>query len=213
MRWSRHAVPACLLALVLALWTWAAIGPVDRQDWLLENLLVFLFVPLLVATYPRFRFSNLSYGLLAAFVALHVVGSHWSYSLVPWPDWAALGFHRNMYDRAVHLSYGLLLTIPAREAFASWSSGKAWRASALALGLILATSAAYEILEWATMSIVAPQLGDAFLGSQGDPFDSVEDMASAGAGSILAVAATHAALALTSARRRITRTPVAKPTK
>ncbi|MES2154889.1 MAG: DUF2238 domain-containing protein [bacterium] len=176
-------MPAALLAAFLALWTWAAISPLYRFDWFLENILVFLTVPALVVTYRWFRFSATSYVLLFVFVSMHVLGSHWTYNHVPHFYWGPAGAHANVYDRLVHAGYGLLLTYPAAELFrrAQWATGP--RAGVLALQFIVATSALYEILEWATAVVVDPNAADAFLGQQGDAFDSVEDMALAAAGS------------------------------
>lgn len=100
-----------LLGLFAAVWTWAAIEPRYPHDWLLENYLVFMFVPLIVLTGRYFRLSNLSYTLMTAFMLLHVVGSHYTYAEVPFgatlQDWFGSG--RNMYDRLVHFGFGLLL--------------------------------------------------------------------------------------------------------
>jgi putative membrane protein len=108
-----------LLAAFVAVWTWAAIKPAFREDWLLENYLVFLFFPLLLLVGRYFELSNISYTLIALFGTLHVIGSHYTYSLVPFgytlQHW--FGAERNMYDRLVHLSFGLLLAYPVREAF------------------------------------------------------------------------------------------------
>ncbi len=184
----RRWVPPTLLGLFLVLWAWAAVAPLDRFDWWLENLLVFLTVPAVVVSYRWFRFSDLSYAFLFVFVSLHVIGSHWSYARVPWPHWRTMGFDRNEYDRVVHFAYGLLLTYPAAEVFrrAGWGSG--WRGGLLALQFILATAAIYEILEWATAMIVNPKLADAFLGQQGDSFDAVEDIALGGLGAVVLLA-------------------------
>jgi len=67
----------------LAVWTWGAVAPLDRETWWLENMLVFAWVGVLAATHRRFLFSNLSYALMAAFLVLHAVGSHYTYSAVP----------------------------------------------------------------------------------------------------------------------------------
>ena len=66
-----------------------AIEPFDRRDWLLENLLVFIAVPLLVANYRRLRFSNFAYTCLFVFFVLHEIGAHYTYSEVPWREWLA----------------------------------------------------------------------------------------------------------------------------
>jgi len=189
----RDWLPPLLLSFFLFIWMWAAWDPVDRHDWLLENLLIFLSVPLLVATFHRIRFSDGSYVLLFVFLSLHVIGSKWTYSNVPWPDWQAMGFPRNEYDRVVHFCYGLLLALPARELIARWTGRPGLSSSYFAVEFVLATSALYEIIEWITAIIVAPELGAAFLGSQGDPFDAVADMALAGLGALIAMT-IHAVL-------------------
>ncbi len=108
-----------LLAAFVAVWTWAAIKPAFREDWLLENCLVFLFFPLILFVGRYFELSNVSYTLIALFGTLHVIGSHYTYSLVPFgytlQHW--FGSERNMYDRLVHFSFGFLLAYPVREAF------------------------------------------------------------------------------------------------
>ena len=108
-----------LLGIFLVFWTWAAINPVHPDDWLLENYLVFLFVPVIILLGRYFRLSNLSYTLITVFMILHVIGSHYTYAEVPFGDTLGswLGTDRNMYDRLVHFSFGLLLAYPLREMF------------------------------------------------------------------------------------------------
>jgi len=117
--------PLLLLALFLAWWLILAIAPVYRQDWLLENLLVFIAIPLLVLTYARLRLTNTVYTLLFVFFVLHELGAHYTYSEVPYDSWAqalsshtlseVFGLERNHYDRVVHFLYGLLMTPAAIE--------------------------------------------------------------------------------------------------
>jgi len=111
--------PAALLGIFAVIFVALAIAPLYRQDWLLENMLVLVAVPVLVLTRHRLRFSNLAYTCLFVFFALHEIGSHYTYSLVPYDDWSravaglsineALGFERNHYDRLIHFLYGLLI--------------------------------------------------------------------------------------------------------
>src|SRR5687768_18329861 len=84
---SRFQLPATLLALFVAIWLALAVSPISRQDWLLENLLVLISIPALVATRQRLRFSNASYVCLFVFFVLHSVGAHYTYSLVPYDRW------------------------------------------------------------------------------------------------------------------------------
>lgn len=190
MRALRHPrLPLFLAGALLVLWAALAVAPKHRDDWLLENLLVFAFVPVLAFTFRRFRLSNVSYVLIAVYLALHLVGAHYTYSEVP-IDWGALGFERNHYDRVVHLAFGLLLAYPIREVFLRVARAKGFWSYYLPLDVTLAFSAVYEMIEMAAAYVVAPELGDAFLGSQGDPFDAVKDMMLAGLGATVAMLVT-----------------------
>jgi putative membrane protein len=86
-----------------------AIGPSDRADWFLENMLSFVAVPVALVTYRWFRFSDRSYVLMTIFMILHTIGAHYTYAEVPVGFWVkdALGLARNHYDRVVHFSFGL----------------------------------------------------------------------------------------------------------
>ncbi len=176
-----------LVAVYGAVWLAAAIAPFNRFDWFLENLLVFAFAGLLVATYRVFPLSDLSYTLIAVFLSLHAVGAHYTYSESPMGFWLqeAWNLERNHYDRLVHFIFGLFFSYPLREA-----AGRGTRASgpwlyALSLASVMALSSLYEILEWAIAEIVDPEAAFAFLGTQGDVFDAQKDSGLAAAGAIL----------------------------
>lgn len=185
-----------LMGIFAAVWIWAAIEPRYPHDWLLENYLVFLFVPIIVLTARYFRLSNLSYTLITVFMLLHVVGSHYTYAEVPFgatlQHWFGSG--RNMYDRLVHFSFGLLLVYPLREIFMRVAKARGVWAYWFPLELVLAFSAAYEIIEWLVAARVDPSAGLAFLGAQGDVWDAQKDMALAAIGAaitLLLVALIH----------------------
>lgn len=187
---------AFLLGIFAAVWVWAAIDPLYPHDWLLENYLVFIFVPLIVLTGRYFRLSNLSYTLMTLFMLLHVVGSHYTYAEVPFgttlQHWFGSG--RNMYDRLVHFGFGLLLAYPLREVFMRVAKARGVWSYWFPLELVLAFSAAYEIIEWRVAARVDPAAGLAFLGAQGDVWDAQKDMALAVAGAaitLLLVALIH----------------------
>lgn len=188
---SNRILQGMMLWLVVV-WIIAAINPLYPRDWLLENLLVVGWSALLVATYRRFQFSNVSYGLFIVFLSLHLVGSHYTYSETPigfWmQDW--FGFERNHYDRIVHFSFGLLIAYPMREILLR-SSGlnTAW-SYFIALNCIVAFSAIYEIIEAITAVIVSPELGAAYLGTQGDEWDAHKDAGLATLGAIVAMLLT-----------------------
>lgn len=181
-----------LAVYVVLVWIATAINPLHPKDWLLENLLVFFSVVLLVGTYRWFQFSNLSYGMFTVFLSLHLIGAHYTYSETPvgfWlQDW--LGWQRNHYDRIVHFSFGLLLAFPLREALLRLSRVKRSWSYLLAAAMILALSALYEVIEGGAALVVNPELGTAFLGTQGDQWDSQKDTFLAFIGSVVAMVGT-----------------------
>ncbi|KKU81253.1 MAG: hypothetical protein UY07_C0022G0018 [Parcubacteria group bacterium GW2011_GWA1_47_8] len=178
-----------LCAIFAAIWVWATINPVFPHDWLLENYLVFIFVPLIIITGRYFKLSNVSYTLITMFMILHVIGSHYTYEFVPFGDTLGqwLGTDRNMYDRLVHFSFGFLLAYPIREIFVRITRVKGFWGYYLPLDVTLSFSAIYEIIEWLAVLNVGSAAGIAFLGAQGDIWDAQKDMLVAGLGALLAM--------------------------
>jgi len=203
--------PLTLLSLFCLLWIALAIAPVFRQDWLLENMLVFIAVPLLVLTAKHLRFSNSAYTCLFLFFCLHAIGAHYTYSLVPYDQWfqalsgeslnGLLGFERNHYDRLIHFAYGLLVAPAAVEIFAHY--GRYPRVWAYFFPLLFMASHAviYELIEFAAAIVFGGDLGQAYLGTQGDIWDGQKDMAFALAGSTITIT-TLAVAGRLPARRR-----------
>lgn len=196
--WRSHErYPHLLLALLVALSILLAISPHDRADWLLENALLFAAVGVLVATHRALPLSRVSYTLIFLFLCLHAVGAHYTYSLVPydaWVEWltgrtlsSITGWERNHFDRLVHFSYGLLLVYPAREVFLRVADVRGFWGYYLPLDVVMATSMLYELIEWGAATLFGGDLGVAYLGTQGDPWDAQKDMALATAGAIAAV--------------------------
>ena len=185
---SNRVLHGLLLWLVL-LWIITAINPLYPSDWLLENLLVFIYAILLTATYRRFAFSNLSYGLFTLFLSLHLVGAHYTYAETPFGFWLQdlFDLERNHYDRIVHFSFGLLIAYPMQEILLRKSGlNRAW-SYFIAINCIMAFSAFYEVLEIIAAAIVSPELGDAYLGTQGDEWDAQKDAFLAFIGSVIAM--------------------------
>ena len=171
------------------IWIGAAIYPLKPDDWLLENLLVFVSVPLLVLTYDRLPFSNAFYLLVFLFLILHAAGAHYTYSEVPFGYWLEDTFHlrRNHFDRIVHFSFGLLLTYPVHEILVRVVRVRGYWALLLAVPVIVSLSGFLEIVEAVVAWLVDPDLGAAYLGIQGDVWDAQKDMALAVLGAVLAV--------------------------
>ena len=182
-----------LVVWLIAIWVITAIEPLYPRDWLLENLLVLIWSAILLATYRRFQFSNLSYALFVLFISLHLVGAHYTYAETPFGFWLQdwFGFERNHYDRIVHFAFGLLLAYPMREILLHRSGIKVAWSYFITLNCIVAFSAFYEIIEAVTAVIVSPELGTAYLGTQGDEWDAQKDAGLALAGSLIALSITR----------------------
>jgi len=176
-----------LLAAYLVLWAALALAPLDRRDWLLENILAVLLFGLLIGTYRKFRLSDRSYILIALFMALHAVGAHYTYEHVPAGYWMqqALDLQRNHFDRLVHAAFGLLMTYPVRELFTRLAHLRGFWSHYFTLTTIVAFSGLFEILEAWVAQIVSPDLGALYLGIQGDIWDAQQDMTAVFAGALV----------------------------
>jgi len=193
-----HRKYLLLLAVLFGiLWVTLAIQPWHRSTWLLENLLVFAMIAFLSATHRRFPFSRVSYTLIFVFLCLHAVGTHYTYTEVPYDAWCEaltgrsfnglVGWERNNYDRVVHFSYGLLLVYPLREVLVRVANVRGSWSYSLPLAVTMATSMLYELMEWGTSVLFGGGSGLAYVGAQGDEWDSHKDMAVASLGALLAM--------------------------
>ena len=157
-----------LLAWYILFWIVMAVSPHNRGDWLLENLLVFVSVPLLLITYRRFQFSEMSYLLITIFMTLHAFGAHYTYAEVPLGRWIQeiLQTKRNHFDRMVHFSFGFFIAYPIRDFLIRVVGVPRLWAYYLPVSAILSWSGLYEIVESLTAIIVSQELGDTYLGTQ-----------------------------------------------
>ena len=181
--------PLLLLGAFAVIWTGLAIAPWYREDWLLENIVVFVAVALLVGTHRSLRFSNLAYTCLFAFLVVHEIGAHYTYSEVPWREWlpgaAVDTTTRNHYDRFVHFCYGLLIFPAAWELFEARAAPRGLWRWLMPVLFIMSHSVIYEMIEWLAAEVFGGDLGVAYLGTQGDEWDAQKDMALAAAGALL----------------------------
>jgi len=190
-----------LLTIVLGIeFVVLAIAPNDRKDWLLENVLVFLFVGAMYASYRKLTLSRISYLLIFLFLSLHLVGAHYTYAQVPYDAWfeslsgrtfnSLVGWERNNFDRVVHFSYGLLLAYPIREVFQRVAKLRGFWGYFFPLDITMSTSMLYELIEWGAAAAFGGDLGQAYLGTQGDVWDAHKDMAFASLGALIAMLLT-----------------------
>ncbi|HSD18535.1 MAG TPA: DUF2238 domain-containing protein [Anaeromyxobacter sp.] len=166
------------LAVALAAVAVSGVGPKDRLTWLMEVAPILIALPVLVATRRVFPLTPLLYVLLAAHAAILCLGGHYTYAEVPLGFWVrdALGLARNHYDRLGHFAQGFVPALLARELLLRTSPLRRGRwLFVLVTAVALAISALYEFVEWGA-ALALGQSADAFLGTQGDPWDTQWDM-------------------------------------
>jgi putative membrane protein len=175
-----------MYALYILFWIIMAIDPKYRADWLLENVLIFIFFPYILWMDKKLQFTFTTIFFILIFASLHTLGSHYTYAEMEHFNVITqfFGFERNHYDRLVHFFFGLLMF---RVLFEIILKGFNTLKAALFfnLTLIIAISALYELLEWAAVLVFNPELGMAFLGIQGDIWDAHKDSALALLGALI----------------------------
>ena len=193
---DRNREPLALLLLAAAAVILSAVRPYDGTTWWLEAFPVLLGALLLAATARRFPLTPLVYRLLFLHALILLLGAHYTYARVPLGFWVQdlLDLSRNHYDRLGHLAQGFIPAILTREILL--------RRSTLVMGkwlfflvtcVCLAFSAFYELLEW-WAALLGGEAADAFLGTQGDVWDTQWDMFLALIGAVsaqLLLAAPH----------------------
>jgi putative membrane protein len=156
----------------------SAFGAHDRFTWFLEVAPIFIGVPILVATWRRFPLTPLAYWLLFVHALILMVGGHYTYAEVPLGYWMKdlFGFTRNHYDRIGHFAQGFVPAILGREILLRKTPLRShgW-IFFLVTCVCLAISACYEFIEWGT-AVATGSKADAFLGTQGDLWDTQWDM-------------------------------------
>jgi len=141
--------------------------------------------------------SRSGFALSIIFLLIHVLGAHYLYSYVPYNEWskqlfqfdlnAHYGWSRNMYDRLVHISYGLLLYKIIFDCFSVWlPNARRGQIALLVIQFVMASSMFYELIEWVVAIDMSPKDAENYNGQQGDVWDAHKDMAIATLGAIIA---------------------------
>jgi len=160
----------------------------DRTTWWLEIFPILIGAPILVATARRFPLTTLTYTLLAIHAIVLIVGGHYTYARVPLGFWLQnlLGLARNDYDRLGHFAQGFIPAILVREILLRTSPLRPGRwLFVIVTAICLAFSACYEFFEWGA-AVAGGKAADAFLGTQGDVWDTQWDMFCALIGALVA---------------------------
>jgi putative membrane protein len=185
---GKRREPLVLLAVGVALLVLSGVRPHDRFTWVLEVAPILIGIPILIATYRRFPLTPLVYRLLLVHSVILMIGGHYTYAEVPAGFWVrdALHLTRNHYDRLGHLAQGFVPALLAREILLRRTPLQrgGWLFF-LVTCVCMAISAAYELVEWVT-AVLTGEAATAFLGTQGDVWDTQWDMFWALIGSLAA---------------------------
>ncbi len=166
----------------------SGVQPYDRFTWFLEVAPVLIGIPLLFATHRRFPLTPLLGWLLLVHAMILIVGGHYTYAQVPVGSWVQdlLDLERNHYDRLGHFVQGFVPAILLREVLIRRSPLKPGKwLFVIVASMCLAFSAIYEFIEWWT-AIAGGESAEAFLGTQGDVWDTQWDMFLALIGALVA---------------------------
>ena len=173
---NRWTIALC--AIVAAVFAWSFVGCHDVFTWSLEVAPGVIGIAVLVVLYPRFRFTELVYTAIAAQAIILFIGGHYTYAEMPLFNWIRDHYHlsRNYYDRVGHFAQGFVPALIAREVLLRKTALRRGKLlTFLVLCVCMAISAWYELFEFAVARLTGTA-ADAFLGSQGDPWDTQWDM-------------------------------------
>ncbi|NHN31451.1 DUF2238 domain-containing protein [Paenibacillus agricola] len=175
-----------IILIFISFWCYMAISPSDRKLWLLENILTILLFICLCFTYKKFQFSNSAYALIFVFLCLHTYAAHYTYQGTPIDAWLKTTYHtqRGYFDRFVHFAFGFLGVYPVREVLTRFTVIRGFWSFTAPIAYILSLSAIFEIIEM-LVAALAGQIGQEYVGLQGDMFDSEKDMGLAFAGAVI----------------------------
>jgi putative membrane protein len=178
VRTASLALHLALLAACGGVLAWSGIHPKDRFTWLLEVAPALAAATLIAFLYPRWRFTPLVLVLVAIHAAILMVGGKYTYAEVPAFNWLRdeFGLARNYYDRVGHFAQGFVPAMVAREILLRRGvlAPGSWLFFLVAC-VCLAVSACYEFIEW-WVAVASGEAAEAFLGTQGDVWDTQWDM-------------------------------------
>ncbi|HZJ45255.1 MAG TPA: DUF2238 domain-containing protein, partial [Pyrinomonadaceae bacterium] len=167
-----------LISIYLIGFAALAVNPHDRADWALENLFPISQLIAVAICYRYYKFTRLSYYLIFFYLFVQSWGGHFTYAEAAPFNWLRDQFHlsRNHYDRAAHFMLGFLLAVPIKEILMQFVTASRRWMNFLTAAIVLAIGAFYELIEWWVAVLATPNLGDKFLGTQGDIWDTQWDM-------------------------------------
>ena len=183
---QEKSIWAVLISLCLG---YSAIDPVaDRLTWFMETVPVMIALPLLIFSNSRFPLTLISIRAIVIFSLILIIGGFYTYAENPLFNWIQQEFElaRNHFDRLGHFMQGVVPALISREILLRTSPLKVGKWLFFIVCCVsLAISACYEFIEWGA-AVINAQASEAFLGTQGDHWDTQWDMFLALNGSIFA---------------------------
>jgi len=167
----------------------SGIYPHDYFTWFLEVLPAIIGLTILIFTYKKFTFTNLTYFLILAHCYILFVGGHYTYAEVPLFDLVKDVLHqnRNNYDKVGHFAQGFVPALIVRELFVRLEIVKKGKwLPFLTICVCVSISVFYELFEW-FIAVASGQSAEAFLGTQGYIWDTQSDMLFALIGAICTI--------------------------
>lgn len=165
----------------------SGINPHDYFTWILEVFPAIIGFIVLILTFKKFRFTDLTYFLILIHCYILFIGGHYTYAEVPLFNWIKDIFHqsRNNYDKVGHFAQGIVPALIVREIFIRNDVvKKGFWLSFLTVCVCVTISAFYEFLEW-LVAVASGESAESFLGTQGYVWDTQSDMLFATIGAIL----------------------------
>lgn len=189
----KHYIALSLIFIAIIL---SGIQPLEFEAYLLHQVGTIFMLVLLFIIFKKIGLDFLSFTLYLLFLLIHIIGAHYLYSYVPYNDWIQQIFHfnldqymgwsRNMYDRLVHLAYGVLLYPLIYRVFQVWlPTARPFTLFLLVIQFVMASSVFYELIEWAIAIGLSPEEAENYNGQQGDMWDAHKDMLLATIGAII----------------------------
>ena len=189
----KHYIALSLIFIAIIL---SGIQPLEFEAYLLHQVGTVFMLVLLFIIFKKIGLDFLSFTLYLLFLLIHIIGAHYLYSYVPYNDWIQQIFHfnldqymgwsRNMYDRLVHLAYGVLLYPLIYRVFQVWlPTARPFTLFLLVIQFVMASSVFYELIEWAIAIGLSPEEAENYNGQQGDMWDAHKDMLLATIGAII----------------------------
>jgi putative membrane protein len=175
--------------LFISYWIYGWFNNHNMENWIIENLLVMILVPVIIFSRKWHRFSDLSYLFLFVFVMMHCYGAFYAYTTNAFGEWLKSTYHlwRNPYDRIVHFSFGLLIAYPAREILLNKFKVSKRAAWLIPIEIAFSLGTVFELIEWGVAELTDPVTGDTYVATQGDIWDAHKDIALAALGAAVSM--------------------------